>query len=138
MTKFILTLTIFFAALSFTTVKAESFEANDLAIEQTFQNSTEMTANAAMMENMMSASSNATQIKGGEKSALIAFLLATFLGELGIHRFYMGTATMTGVGYILTAGGCGIVATIDWIMLLIGVINDDISKYVDNTKFFMW
>jgi TM2 domain-containing membrane protein YozV len=138
MTKFILTLTIFFAALSFTIVKAESFEANDLAIEQTFQNSTEMTSNAAMMENMMTTTSNATQFKGGEKSALVAFLLATFLGELGVHRFYMGTAVLTGVGYILTAGGCGIVATIDWVFLLIGLVNDDISKYVDNTKFFMW
>ncbi|MEN9522620.1 MAG: hypothetical protein RL065_997 [Bacteroidota bacterium] len=138
MTKFILTLTIFFAALSFTTVKAESFEANDLAIEQTFQNSTEMTSNAAMMENMMTSSSNATQFKGGEKSAVVAFLLAFLLGELGIHRFYMGTATLTGVGYILTIGGCGIVYTVDWIMLLIGVVNDDISKYIDNKKFFMW
>ena len=45
---------------------------------------------------------------------------------------------MTGVGYILTCGGCGIVATVDWIVLLIGLINNDISKYVNNPKFFMW
>ncbi|MFM2224394.1 MAG: hypothetical protein RJA07_596 [Bacteroidota bacterium] len=136
MTKFILTLTIFFAALSFTTVKAESFEANDLAIEQTFQNSTEVTANAAMMENMMN--TNHAEFKGNDKSAVVSFLLCWAVGFLGIHRFYMGTATLTGVGYILTGGGCGIVVTIDWVFLLIGLINDDISKYVDNTKFFMW
>jgi TM2 domain-containing membrane protein YozV len=130
MTKFILTLTIFFAALSFTTVKAESFEANDLSIEQTFQNSTEVTANAAMMESMMSSSTSQTMLKGGDKSALVSFLLCWFLGYLGVHRFYMGTAALTGVGYILTAGGCGIVVTIDWVFLLIGLVNDDISKYV--------
>ncbi|MBK7388437.1 MAG: TM2 domain-containing protein [Bacteroidetes bacterium] len=73
-----------------------------------------------------------------EKSPIVAFLLSTFLGLLGIHRFYMGTKTMTGVGYILTCGGLGIVATVDWVLLLIGTINDDIDKYIDNPKFFMW
>jgi TM2 domain-containing membrane protein YozV len=73
-----------------------------------------------------------------EKSPIVAFLLAFFLGGLGIHRFYMGTKTMTGIGYILTCGGLGIVSLVDWILLLVGVINDDIDKYVDNPKFFMW
>lgn len=73
-----------------------------------------------------------------EKDPLVAFLLSWFLGYLGIHRAYLGTSTGTIVGYILTLGGCGIVATIDWIMLLIGLINDDIGQYVDNPKFFMW
>ena len=51
----------------------------------------------------------------------------------------MGTATLTGVGYILTLGGCGIVATVDWIVLLIALVNNEgISKYEDNPKFFMW
>ncbi len=73
-----------------------------------------------------------------EKDPLVAFLLSWFLGYLGIHRAYLGTSTGTIVGYILTLGGCGIIATIDWVMLLIGLINDDISQYVDNPKFFMW
>lgn len=73
-----------------------------------------------------------------DKDPLIAFLLSWFLGYLGIHRAYLGTSTGTVIGYILTLGGCGIVATIDWIVLLIGVINNDISQYVDNPKFFMW
>ncbi len=50
----------------------------------------------------------------------------------------MGTATLTGVGYILTLGGCGIVQLVDWVVLLIGAANNDIGKYEDNTKFFMW
>jgi TM2 domain-containing membrane protein YozV len=73
-----------------------------------------------------------------DKDPLVAFLLSWFLGYLGIHRAYLGTSTGTIVGYILTLGGCGIVATIDWIMLLIGLVNNDISQYVDNPKFFMW
>ena len=72
------------------------------------------------------------------KDPLVAFLLSWFLGYLGIHRAYMGTSTGTIVAYILTAGGCGIVWTIDWIMLLIGVMNNDISQYIDNPRFFMW
>ncbi len=73
-----------------------------------------------------------------QKDPLTAFLLSWFLGYLGIHRAYLGTSTGTIVGYILTLGGCGIVATIDWVMLLIGVVNNDISQYVDNPRFFMW
>jgi TM2 domain-containing membrane protein YozV len=72
------------------------------------------------------------------KDPLVAFLLSWFLGYLGIHRAYLGTSTGTLIGYILTLGGCGIVATIDWIMLLIGLVNNDISQYIDNPKFFMW
>ncbi|TVQ88302.1 MAG: TM2 domain-containing protein [Bacteroidetes bacterium] len=73
-----------------------------------------------------------------DKDPLVAFLLSWFLGYLGIHRAYLGTSTGTIVGYILTLGGCGIVATIDWIMLLIGLVNNDISQYIDNPRFFMW
>lgn len=73
------------------------------------------------------------------KDATTSFLLAFFLGALGVHRFYMGTATLTGIGYILTCGGCGIVATVDWVVLLIAMVNKEgISKYEDNPKFFMW
>ncbi len=73
-----------------------------------------------------------------DKDPAIAFILAWFLGPLGIHRAYLGTSTGTIVAYIITLGGCGIVAFVDWVMLLIGLVNDDISKYVDNPSFFMW
>ena len=73
-----------------------------------------------------------------EKTPAVAFVLAWFLGPLGIHRAYLGTTTGVIIGYILTLGGCGIVAFVDWIVLLIGLIEEDISKYIDNPKFFMW
>ena len=77
----------------------------------------------------------AEQSKVAGANGLVAFVLCTLLGTLGIHRFYMGTATLTGIGYILTGGGFGVVVLIDWVVLL---INSDISKYENNTKFFMW
>ncbi|MFO8029482.1 MAG: TM2 domain-containing protein [Cyclonatronaceae bacterium] len=73
------------------------------------------------------------------KEPALAFALAWVLGPLGVHRFYLGTATMTGVGYILTLGGCGIVATIDWVMLLVELIEEkNFENYVNNPRFFMW
>jgi TM2 domain-containing membrane protein YozV len=73
-----------------------------------------------------------------DKDPAVAFILAFFLGTFGIHRAYLGTSTGTIIGYILTLGGCGIIAFVDWVMLLIGLVNNDISQYVDNPKFFMW
>ena len=51
------------------------------------------------------------------KSRLVAFLLCTFLGGLGIHRFYVGK-TGTGVLWLLTLGCLGIGSFVDWIMIL--------------------
>lgn len=88
--------------------------------------------------NSMAPMATTTTFVAQEKDPVIAFILAWFLGPLGIHRAYLGTSTGTIIGYILTAGGCGIVAFVDWVVLLIGMINDDISQYVDNPRFFMW
>jgi hypothetical protein len=60
---------------------------------------------------------NAKTNGGGCKSWLAAFLLCTFLGDLGIHRFYLGY-TWQGVVQLLTGGGCGLWAFIDWIRII--------------------
>jgi len=57
------------------------------------------------------------------KLILPAFLLCFFLGVLGAHRFYVGKAG-TGVLQILTLGGLGVWALVDWIMIMTGAFRD--------------
>jgi TM2 domain-containing membrane protein YozV len=54
----------------------------------------------------------------GDKSHVAAILLSFFLGGLGIHRFYLGY-TWQGVVQLLTLGGLGIWALIDFIRIII-------------------
>lgn len=50
------------------------------------------------------------------KNPMTALLLSIFAGTLGVDRFYIGDTGM-GIGKLLTAGGCGIWALIDWFMI---------------------
>ena len=58
-----------------------------------------------------------------EKSRLAVTLLSFFLGGIGIHRFYLGKIG-TGILMILTLGGVGIWALIDFIMAVSGAMKD--------------
>ena len=62
-----------------------------------------------------------------EKKILPAFLLCFFLGFLGVHRFYVGKIG-TGILQIVTLGGLGIWALIDWIMIIVGAFTDKDGK----------
>jgi hypothetical protein len=76
-------------------------------------------------------SSNSNQENGNNKTDtvikdlrinsewLITLLFCGFLGFLGVHRFYNGKVG-TGVLMLLTLGGFGIWATIDFILILFG------------------
>jgi TM2 domain-containing membrane protein YozV len=66
-----------------------------------------------------------------EKSFLITLILAVFLGILGIHRFYVGK-TATGVAQLITFGGCGIWALIDFIMILLNQFTDAQGYIITN------
>lgn len=61
--------------------------------------------------------------KSENKEWLIVLLLCFFLGGFGVHRFYVGK-TGTGVAMLLTCGGCGIWALIDFILILVGSFTD--------------
>lgn len=68
----------------------------------------------------------------GQKQWLVAVLLSFFLGGLGVDRFYLGY-TGLGIAKLLTLGGCGVWALIDFIMLLMGKIKAaDGSELVRN------
>ena len=62
-------------------------------------------------------------IQDEPKEWLVTLLLCFFLGVLGVHRFYTGH-TKIGVAQVLTLGGCGIWALIDFIMILVGNFKD--------------
>lgn len=58
-----------------------------------------------------------------EKGFVPTVLLCFFLGVLGIHRFYVGKIG-TGILQLVTLGGLGIWALIDFIMIVVGKFSD--------------
>ena len=60
---------------------------------------------------------------GTEKSGIVCLLLLLLVGWLGAHRFYVGKIG-TAILFILTAGGLGIWALIDLIMIIMGNFTD--------------
>jgi hypothetical protein len=64
---------------------------------------------------------NPIQVEG--RDWLTTLLLCFFLGVFGVHRFYTGH-TAIGVVQLLTLGGCGIWALIDFIMIIVGSYRD--------------
>ena len=139
MKKLFLTIAVLSFSLGSIFAGTGKYKVDDASIDQLIENAVEVDLSSSQYDNAYTGifNSGSTIAPKGD-SPIVAWLICWFLGSLGIHRLYMGTKTLTVVGYILTAGGCGIVSFIDWIMLLIGVINNDIRKYVNNPKYFMW
>jgi TM2 domain-containing membrane protein YozV len=125
--------------LSVKQVNASSYSVDELAIDQLFENAIEtsmISVNAPEISTLTSGVTTAI-MPSKDKDAVAAILLDFFLGGLGIHRFYLGTKPLTGIGYFLTCGGIfGIVPLVDFIVLIID--HDDITPYINNPKFFMW
>ena len=58
-----------------------------------------------------------------DKSNTVAALLCFFIGFLGVHRFYVGKIG-TGILQLVTFGGLGIWALIDFIMIVLQKFTD--------------
>ncbi len=134
-------ISILFLLMVFVAVKqanASMYSIDDQSIDKLFATATETSMISVNAFEMGALPSNIpTMAMAQEKDAIIAIVLDFFVGGLGIHRLYLGTETLTWVGYILTCGGIfGVVPLIDFVVLIIN--NDDISQYIDNPKFFMW
>lgn len=57
------------------------------------------------------------------KSQTVTFFLSWLLGMLGVDRFYLGYVGL-GVVKLITLGGCGIWAIIDFVMTGMGIMKD--------------
>ena len=65
------------------------------------------------------------------RSRLTVTLFAWFLGIFGAHRFYLGKIG-TAIAMLLTAGGVGIWALVDFIMAVSGSMRDKEGKLIKN------
>lgn len=63
------------------------------------------------------------------KSRMATFLLAIFLGEFGIHRFYVGKVG-TGIIWLLTLGLFGIGWLVDILLIAFGSFKDKEGRAV--------
>jgi TM2 domain-containing membrane protein YozV len=72
-----------------------------------------------------------TQIGKSDKNFVAVLLLCFFVGVLGVHRFYVGKVG-TGVIQLLTLGGLGIWAFIDFIMIAVGKFKDKQGAIIKN------
>lgn len=115
---------------------AANYTVDDDAIDALIEASAEVSPLSLMPEAPVPA---AASFSSGSKSPIASFLLCTFLGGFGVHRHYMGTRPWMWAIYTFTFGGIfGVIPLVDWVMLIVGIVDDDISEYCGNTKFIMW
>ena len=139
MKKKLLFLGIFTLALSLS-VFGNNYRVDDKQLDAIFNNGTEISLNNFYIATPgTSIPASISEVEAGSE-AIIAWAICWVVGGFGIHRHYLGTKPTMWALYTFTCGGIfGIVWTVDWFVLLIdGVINDNISPYQNNEKFFMW
>lgn len=72
-------------------------------------------------------------VAGGDHNAVVAILLAFFLGGLALHRVYLGGSPVLILLYLITFGGIfGLLPLIDFIRLILG----QMDHYENNNSFF--
>lgn len=78
------------------------------------------------------ANTTATNANEGQNKWIILLVLCWFLGVFGIHRFYTGHS-LIGFLQLITLGGCGIWALIDFIIIISGNFKDANGNYIKNS-----
>lgn len=125
-------LTLFLIPLG---ARAESYRIDQNKIDASFAAATEMSILSVIEAGNLQLPNQVLD----DKDPAMAFILATVLGYLGIHRLYLGTEPIVVILYIITGGGCGVITLVDWIMLLMVLIDErDLGPYIDNPNFIMW
>lgn len=66
-------------------------------------------------------------VQTSDKSRTVALLLAFFLGEIGVHYYYVGRIGM-GILYTLTGGLFGIGWVIDIVKIIVGSFRDNVGQ----------
>lgn len=81
-------------------------------------------------------SSDSVAIPHSEPRRGVAIALTVLLGPLGGHRLYLGTEPKVPVLYTVTlGGGLGLLPLIDLVQL---IVTDDLDKFHDHSRVFMW
>lgn len=131
-------LLIFSVLMVFAMGAKANYALDESRLNQAFANATEVQL-ASLLESpsALNLAGVNTFYVASEKNAIVAALLAFFLGGIAIHRYYLGTKATMILYYFCTCGGIGgIVPFVDFIVLLVD--SNDISKYCNNEKFLMW
>lgn len=117
---------------------AANYSIDEQGIDAMIENAVEVTPMS--MEASASDLQSPTIKFGGAPSPVIAFVLSLVpvTSWLAVHRMYMGTSALAVILNIVTGSGFGIVYVIDWVCLLMGVIDNNISQYCNNGRWLMW
>lgn len=117
---------------------ANSYTISDEAVDTMIENCIEAPVCA---EAPAAALPSTPAVKIGQApNAWVAFALSFIpvTGWLAVHRMYLGTSVLPVVLNILTGAGFGIVYVVDWVVLLIGAIDNNVGAYTNNPRWLMW
>ncbi len=116
---------------------AANYTIDEQAIDAMIENATEVTPMS--LDAAQNSLTDPTLKIGEAPQPIIACVLSFFwpTSWLAIHRMYLGTSVLTVVLQIVTGGGFGIVSLVDFVCLLLGTIDGDISQYCNNPHWWM-